>query len=101
MKSTIARTVTARMVRARVTAAVRRTCCPRCQAPAYGPCQVDPPGDCLKRWVAAERVGRISRHDLWAAIGRVTSDVFTLASLVPERAQRAKRSQGVPDDERR
>jgi hypothetical protein len=54
----------ARAARARVIGGVRRKACPQCRAGAYGPCQIDPAGDHLARWLAAYSAGRIRRADL-------------------------------------
>ena len=72
------------LAKCRVLGAVRWRRCPQCAARAYSPCQVRPRADCLARWLAAYKAGKITRADLIGAISGLV--VITAAQLVQERA---------------
>ena len=64
--------------------AVRRRRCELCQARLGQPCQTQPPGDHLSRWLAAYRAGDISRDELAQIFSRLV--VVTKWQLVPDRS---------------
>ena len=73
-----------RLAKCRVLGAVRWRACPQCGAGACAPCSVQPPADCLARWLAAYAAGKITRDDLIAVISGLV--VIAAAQLVEERA---------------
>ena len=64
--------------------AVRTARCGLCPARPGQPCQVQPPGDHLSRWLAAYQAGHISRDELAQVFSRLV--VLTKFQLVRERS---------------
>ena len=63
--------------------AVRMARCGLCPARPGQPCQAQPPGDHLSRWLSAYRAGHISRDELAQVFSELV--VLTKFQVVPDR----------------
>jgi hypothetical protein len=68
-------------------AQVRSVPCGLCWAAPGTPCQSEPEADHLARWLSALTLGRVTRDDVAAVIGRLV--VITKWAIVPAEASAA------------